>query len=109
MLMAAETPRDTRRLRGVIDGLIVDKVAGQGLTVEAVTILMCGRDEKGRCREADARVIGARLREALNVLAWHWYGPDRRAMQRGFMPDWGRPGMLTSWGTVDRGNVHVHP
>ncbi len=102
LLMAAEILNETRRLLGAIDGLVVEMVAGQGCSIEEATARMCGRDKDGRCREGDLRTIGSRLREALNLLAYRWFGPDRRAKHDAFVPEWGRPGVLTRWGEVER-------
>ena len=80
---------------GRIDGFVVRLIAGEGRSIDDATAVMCGRSQDGRCKAADLRAIGKRLRDALTLLAMKWFGPDKMRRHGAFVPGWARTVITT--------------
>lgn len=101
---AAAKLHEAARLLGMIDGCVVMLVAGEGMTVaEAAQKMLGGRAPS----EPEAKAVGGRLRQALQLLATQWFPVrDRAAIVglRRFDPK----AMDTRLGEVMRGSfAHV--
>lgn len=103
---AAEDLSTADHLLGKTDGFVVAMVAGRGESIEATTAHLYGRKEDGRCREDDLRATGKRLRDSLTILAFKWFGADRRNEHQPMMADTAKLQAIVRDGVVERGTVH---
>jgi len=101
MLKYAEWLREAK-LECPENHVIVRAIAGEGRSIEEVTAVMYGRSKEGKCKDDDLRHVGRLLREALNKLANHWFGTDRRTKHAPFMAEQSGLENLTVRGEVPK-------
>lgn len=105
MMKAAEIIKEARNLLGVTDYQILQMVAGQGMTVEETAGHLYGRVATGKPKPDDMRLVGARLRGSLSVLAIKWFGPVKRPRTRTYVSEGALPMIITAGGTVEPGRA----